>query len=284
MSAIVSGNLDRQTVEDFGAEWSTFDQSKLSDAELGLQFDGYFGIFPWAALPSGAVGFDAGCGSGRWAARVAARVGRLHCVDASREAIAVVRRNLVSSSNCIVELASIDALPFPDGSMDFGYSLGVLHHLPHPEEGLRRCVVKLKPGAPFLVYLYYALDNRPAWYRAVWRVAEAGRRAVCRLPFRAKLIITTLVAAGIYLPLARTARFAEDRDVDPGLIPLAAYRHRSFYSMRTDALDRFGTRVEHRFSREEIAAMMARAGLGELVFSDEPPFWCAVGRRVSDLC
>ena len=47
--------------------------------------------------------------------------------------------------------------------------------------------------------------------------------------------------------------------------------------MRTDAFDRFGTRLEHRFSRDEIAAMMQAAGLIDLKFSDRSPFWVAVG-------
>jgi SAM-dependent methyltransferase len=282
MSASVTRNLDRRTVEDFGAEWSAFDQSKLSEAELSLQFEGYFGIFPWSSLPAGATGFDAGCGSGRWAKRVAPRVGQLHCVDASAAAVAVAQRNLAAHRNITVEAASVDALPFDDESMDFGYSLGVLHHLPDPEHGLRCCVAKLKPGAPFLLYLYYALDDRPQWFRGIWRMAEAARRVLCRLPFRAKLITTALIAALVYLPLARIALIVERLRLDPEPLPLAAYRYRSFYSMRTDALDRFGTRLEHRFRREEVAAMMTRAGLGELVFSDRPPYWCALGRRAGD--
>ena len=275
-------NLDRRTVEDFGAEWSAFDQTGLTEAELELQFEGYFGIFPWSSLPEGATGFDAGCGSGRWAKRVAPRVGRLRCIDASSEAIVVAQRNLARQANCSVEVASIESLPFDDASMDFGYSLGVLHHMPDPEQGLRRCVDKLKPGAPFLIYLYYALDNRPRWFRGIWRVAEMTRRLLCRLSFRAKLIITTLIATFVYLPLARAALVVEKVGRDPEQIPLASYRHRSFYSMRTDALDRFGTRLEHRFRREELAAMMERCGLGEVVFSDHPPYWCAVGRRATD--
>ena len=49
--------------------------------------------------------------------------------------------------------------------MDFGYALGVLHHVPNTQEGLNSCIKLLKPGAPFLVYLYYSFDNRPNWYR-----------------------------------------------------------------------------------------------------------------------
>jgi SAM-dependent methyltransferase len=277
-----SENLDHRTIEDFGAEWSAFDQARLSDAELDLQFEGYFGIFPWSSLPGSAVGFDAGCGSGRWARRAAPRVGRLHCIDASAAAVAVARRNLEAHENCSVEVASIDALPFADKSMDFGYSLGVLHHLPAPEQGLRSCVAKLKPGAPFLLYVYYALDDRPVWFRGIWRGAEAGRRVLCRLPFRAKLISTTLIATLVYWPLARAALVAEKVGIDPEQLPLAPYRYRSFYSMRTDALDRFGTRLEHRFGRDEVAGMMDRAGLREVVFSDHAPYWCAVGRRSAD--
>ena len=282
MSASLTGNLDRRTVEDFGAEWSAFDQSRLSREELERQFEGYFGIFPWSTLPPGAVGFDAGCGSGRWARLVAPRVGTLHCIDASPEAVAVARRNLGAQANCTVQAATIDELPFDDGSMDFGYSLGVLHHLPDPEAGLRRCVAKLKPGAPFLLYLYYALDNRPRWFRVIWRGAEAARCVVCRLPFQSKVIITSLIAAVIYLPLARVALTLERLGLDCEPVPLATYRHRSFYSMRTDALDRFGTRLEHRFRREDIAEMMTRTGLCELRFSEQAPYWCAVGRRVAD--
>jgi SAM-dependent methyltransferase len=279
MPPSLTENLDRRTVADFGAEWSAFDQTKLREEELGQQFEGYFGIFPWRSLPAGAVGFDAGCGSGRWAKRVAPRVGRLHCIDASPQAVVVAQRNLAVHPNCTVEVASIDALPFDDESMDFGYSLGVLHHLPDPEDGLRRCVAKLKSGAPFLVYLYYALDNRPFWFRGIWRGADAARRLLCRLPFRAKLIATTLIATFIYLPLARTALLLERLDLDCEQVPLATYRHRSSYSMRTDALDRFGTRLEHRFRREEIVKMMTRSGLCDIIFSDRAPYWCAVGRR-----
>ena len=62
-------------------------------------------------------------------------------------------------------------------------------------------------------------------------------------------------------------------------LPLSAYRHLSFYTMRTDALDRFGTRLEQRFTRVEITAMMEQAGLEDIRFSEAIPYWCAVGKR-----
>src|ERR1043165_8782703 len=185
-------NLDRATVDDFGREWRRFDQSAVSGAELQRSFAEYFAIFPWDSLSRDAVGFDAGCGSGRWAALVAPRVGVLHCIDASADALAVARRNLKGLNNISFHTASISAIPLPDDSMDFGYSLGVLHHMPDPARGLTACVRKLKPGGLMLIYVYYALDNKPAWFRSLWQGTDFVRRALSRMPFRVKAFVADI--------------------------------------------------------------------------------------------
>jgi hypothetical protein len=88
-----------------------------------------------------------------------------------------------------------------------------------------------------------------------------------------------VIAASVYFPLARTAALVERFGVGVGSFPLAAYRHRSFYMMRTDALDRFGTRLEQRFSAAQVKRMMAEAGLRDVVLADTPPYWTSVGFR-----
>jgi hypothetical protein len=94
--------------------------------------------------------------------------------------------------------------------------------------------------------------------------------------------MSQIIATLIYWPLARIAKVAEFLGFDPKNYPLSIYRNRGFYVMRTDALDRFGTRLEQRFSRVEIQQMMEAAGLERIVFSDKTPFWCAVGFARSD--
>ena len=276
----MSDNLDRDTVDGFGDEWRRFDQRDVSGDELAALFAAYFAVFPWAELPAGAVGFDLGCGSGRWARQVAPRVGRLHAIDPAAEALAVARTNLAEQPNVELHLAGVDAIPLADDSMDFGYSLGVLHHVPDTAAGLRDCVRKLKPGAPFLLYLYYAFDNRPWWFRQVWRASDVVRRGVSRLPPGARYAASQALAAGVYWPLARTARALERLGVDVERVPLSAYRDRSFYVMRNDALDRFGTRLEQRFTRAQMQALMEGAGLGRVRFHEAVPYWTAVGHRV----
>jgi len=276
-----ASNVDQATVAGFGDEWSTFDQTPLQEAELDALFGQYFAIFPWDLVGADAEGFDLGCGSGRWARRVAPRVGTLHCIDASDAALAVARRNLAEADNCVFARASVDALALPAASMDFGYSLGVLHHVPDTQAGLHACARLLRPGAPLLVYLYYAFDNRPAWYRRLWRASDALRGCLSRAPHRVKLVATTLIAVTIYLPLARAAAVARRLGLRAGAFPLSYYAHRSLYTMRTDAYDRFGTRLEQRFTREQIAGMLTRAGFEDVRFSDGEPYWCAVATRVA---
>jgi SAM-dependent methyltransferase len=271
-------NIDLGVVKAFGEEWSKFDHGERENSDLLTLFHSYFEIFPWHELPEDAEGFDLGCGTGRWAHFVASKVGRLHCIDASSAALDVARRNLQTHANCSFHCASVDAIPLADGSADFGYSLGVLHHVPDTKEGIRACARKLKPGAPLLIYLYYAFDNRPAWFRVLWRCSDLIRQLLSALPFAIRSPLCDMIAALIYWPLARAAGLLERLGWNVGSFPLSAYRNRSFYSMRTDALDRFGTRIEKRFTREQMRDMMEAAGLERISFSGSV-YWCAMGFR-----
>jgi len=269
-------NIDVNTVKSFGDEWSRFDQSELSAADADRIFEEYFSCFPWDILPKDAIGFDMGCGSGRWSRLLAPRVGHLHCIDPST-ALEVAKKTLSKIGNVSFHLASVDDRPLPPNSQDFGYSLGVLHHVPDTADAIQECVALLKPRAPFLVYLYYAFDNRSFAFKVFWRCSDLLRRGVCRLPAKLKHMATDMLAASVYYPLARFSLFVERLGFAVGSIPLSYYRTHSFYTMRTDSRDRFGTPLERRFTRKEIASMLVEAGLVDVRFSEHAPFWCAVG-------
>jgi ubiquinone/menaquinone biosynthesis C-methylase UbiE len=275
-------NVDNQVAEGFGDEWTRFDQVALSLEEKNRIFAEYFSQFPWHKLPEAAVGADFGCGSGRWASVVAHRVGKLFCVDASDAALQVARKNLADFPNCSFIHASVGALTnISDSSLDFAYSLGVLHHIPDTRAGIASCVAKLKPGAPFLVYLYYRFDQRPMWFKALWRLSDIGRKVVSKLPYGLRYVSSQVIAVTVYWPFARFAKMIEVIGLPAESMPLSYYRDKSFYVMRTDALDRFGTSLEQRFTRLEIENMMRSAGLEDISFSETAPYWCAVGTKAS---
>jgi SAM-dependent methyltransferase len=270
-------NIDHRVVNGFGQEWSHYNQTPLSSTELNRLFEAYFAVFPFDQPTADWVGFDLGCGSGRWARLMSPKVKVLHCIDPSPAALQVARKNLAGRRNCLFHVADSHNMPMEDGSMDFGYSLGVLHHIPDPQLALNACVKKLKGNAPFLLYIYYALENRPPYYRLLWRTTDYVRRLISKMPFLMRRTVSSCIAAVVYWPLARTARLVEKSGRNVESFPLAFYRQRSFYVMCTDALDRFGTRIEHRFTRSDIQRMMTVAGLERIRFSENPPYWCAVG-------
>ncbi len=177
-------------------------------------FENYFNIFPWTKLPPGSVGLI-------WAAAAAA--GRSWLRRESVVSICSIPVKMLSGSQSEIstnktiaffQIADAGHIPLDDSSCDFGYSLGVLHHIPDTEAGLRECTSKLKTGAPFLLYLYYSFDNRPAWFRLIWRISNAIRGVVCRLPHSLRYGLSQVLAVLLYWPLARGARLLERLGTD----------------------------------------------------------------------
>jgi hypothetical protein len=97
------------------------------------------------------------------------------------------------------------------------------------------------------------------------------------MPHVLKLIVCHMIALIVYWPLARFSKVLDSFGINVSSIPLSAYRNKSFYTMRTDAHDRFGTRLEKRFTQKEILEMMEKAELKDIQFSPKEPFWVAVG-------
>ena len=134
-------------------------------------------------------------------------------------------------------------------------------------------------GAPFLLYLYYRFDNKPTSYYLLWRLSDILRNVISRLPFKIKYIISQLIALFVYLPLARTTLLLDKIGINVSNFPLTWYKNEPFYIMRTDALDRFGTSLEQRFTKDEISKMLLNAGFENIKFSDREPFWTVLSYK-----
>jgi SAM-dependent methyltransferase len=270
-------NVDKKVVNGFGDEWVRFDNEARDQKDLDAEFYKYFSIFPFEVLTSSSVGFDAGCGNGRWAKYIAPKVCKLHLIEPSH-AIKVAKNKLGLLRNIEYHKVIIDDMPLEDNSQDFGYCLGVLHHIPNTEQSMQSCVNKLKTGAPFLVYMYYNFENRPVWFKIIWRISDVFRGIVSRLPFKLKLLMCDLIAVFVYFPLAKIANILEKLRFDVRNVPLSSHRKGTFYNMRNTSLDRFGTRLEKRFSKNEIEQMMKKCGLTNIKFSECPDsYWTAIG-------
>ena len=131
-----------------------------------------------------------------------------------------------------------------------------------------------------MVYIYYNFENKPLWFKTIWKISDYIRRIISISPKKIKHSICYLIAGFVYFPLARIALVLENLGLNVNNIPLSDYRRKPFYQCKNDALDRFGTRLEHRFSKAEISEMLTNAGCENIKFSENTPYWCCVANKI----
>ena len=270
-------NLDQQVIDSFGHEWAAFDyaESETDDA-LDSQFLAYCTPLDLTQFNSkSSVAADFGAGSGRWASRLLPYFSLVYALEPSDGANKVLKNKFSKESRMTILQETVGANSIPAGSLDLAMSLGVLHHIPDTGLAIRDVASKIKSGGFFLCYLYYKLENKPVFYRGLFWASNSLRWLISRLPYSMRRLIAKIIAGAIYLPLARTSKLLGNKGKDVSNFPLHHYADMPFVMLQNDALDRFGTRLEQRFSKKEIIEMLGKAGfdLSTLKFSDMEPFW-----------
>jgi SAM-dependent methyltransferase len=273
-----SKNIDEKTVESFGEEWKKF--NRFTEEEIQYIGNEYFDLINEKDLKNSYV-LDAGCGSGRWSKYLAGKVKFIEAIDPSI-AIYYAAKLLGKEKNIRFTRIDIEHLPFPDNTFDFIISLGVLHHIPNTQKALCQLVKKLKPNGKILIYLYYALDNKNAFYKSIFWLSHLIRKIISQLPIGIKKIICDAIAFTIYLPLKYIAKLTILTFPKKNYhkhIPLYYYHNKTLRVIRNDALDRFGTPLEQRFTQEEIRAMLKHCGLKNIRFSPNEPYWHVIAQK-----
>jgi SAM-dependent methyltransferase len=270
-------NLDQEVINSFGHEWAAFDYSEAQTNEaLDAQFLAYCEPIDLSQFnPETSVAADFGAGSGRWTSRLLPYFSQVYALEPSDGAKKVLSTKFVAESRIKILQETVGMNSIPSNSLDLAMSLGVLHHIPDTGLAIRDVASKIKSGGVFLCYLYYKLDNKPIYYRGLFWASNSIRWVISRLPYVMRRMIARIIAIAVYLPLARTSKLLAKKGLSVSNIPLHHYADMPFVMLQNDALDRFGTRLEQRFSKKEIAEMLGDAGfdLSTLKFSDIEPFW-----------
>ena len=271
-------NIDQQVVESFGDEWIKFHD--FSNEVIDDIAKEYFDIIDEAIVNKNTYALDIGCGTGRWTKFLSKTAGFIEAIDPSN-AIYAADKLLGNIENVRLTKASTETIPFDDETFDFAMSVGVLHHIPDTQKAMQDCVKKVKRGGYFYCYLYHNLETRGLWFKTLYWLSNCLRKIVCRLPASLKRIVCDILAVVIYMPLILWVRFL----VLIGLrniakkMPLSAYNNKSFFVIRNDALDKFGTKLEQRFSKKQVQTMMINCGLENIVISPLSPFYHALGKK-----
>jgi SAM-dependent methyltransferase/uncharacterized protein YbaR (Trm112 family) len=247
----------RRTAESFGYEWTTFGDWQPSGE---TNFAQYFGDLEPRAL-AGLTVLDAGCGMGRHARLMSDRAGVVVAMDFS-QAIDQAATNLEGRPNVACVQGDVLSPPFADGTFDFIYSLGVLHHLTDTQRAVQRLAAKLKPGGRLRLYLYW---KRPGLSGLLLKMVEVVRRVTTRLPFGLLRALCALLAAALFLAVVLPYRLLSAIGVRRHAHwPLFVYTRYPFTILYNDQFDRFSAPLEKRYTAGEVEALLRGAGLNDV--------------------
>jgi SAM-dependent methyltransferase len=261
----------RRTQKSFGYEWTHFNDWRPSGT---TNFNDYFQGLDLSSLAGKRV-LDAGCGMGRHARQIAPAAGLVIAADFSA-AIDQAARNTGEFRNVTCIQADLLSLPLANEAFDFVYSLGVLHHLDETERALQALVSKLKPGGRLRIYLYW---KRHGIAGALLSLVTLTRRVTTRLPFwllkMCCWILSTALYALVVVPYKALSSAGVHRHESWPLFVYSKYPFRVLYN---DQFDRFSAPIEKRYDREDVVALMRRAGLSDIEV--RPCFgWVADGMK-----
>ncbi len=244
-----------RTSKSFGFQWNVFSEMHKEYEENFLRY-----IEPKTkSFFKGKTVLDAGCGFGRhtyYAAKYGACVIGFDLSDA----VDAAYRNCRRFPNAHIVQGDIYNPPFRK-KFDFIMSIGVLHHLPHPENGYTSLVKLLRKGDEIFVWLY---GREGRTFKVVFLEGTIRKIAV-RMPQR-MLYYFCYVPACIYhftnivynMLNKIGARRLSSR------LPFKNYARFPFRVKLADAYDFLGTPINNYYTKEESEGWARSANLRDI--------------------
>lgn len=202
---------------------------------------------------------DAGCGSGRFTKQAALAGSYITFGTDLGESVEVAYRLTKNLKNVCIIQADIYSLPFRD-IFDIILSIGVLHHLPKPQEGFSKLPLVLNKDGQILIWVYNRRNNTRALYfyeplrTLVRNIPKKILYKLCYIPALAVHVINYLSRL---LKLLGFGFFAKK-------IPFYYYSHFPFNMKLNDAFDVLATPKSNYYFVEEIRQWFSEAELGDI--------------------
>ncbi len=255
---LAAGSPDR-----FGYEWDTYCELRPEYEEQFRRWTAHLTPADWR----GVTFLDVGCGMGRnsyWPMTYGAAGGL--AIDVDDRSLAAARETLAAVPHVRVEKQSAYEIARKD-AFDIVYSIGVIHHLQHPERALASMVAAAKPGGRVLIWVY-GLENNE-W---IVRFADPLRKALfSRLPVHIVHHLSLYPTALLWLLLR----------VGFGRIAyLRMLRDFTFRHMRSIVFDQMLPKIAHYWPRATVERMLLDQGLADvrLAWVNEMS-WSAIGTK-----
>jgi SAM-dependent methyltransferase len=249
--------LKKKTADSFGYEWTKFHRLK---SEKGfLEFIGPIDKLFF----KGKFVLDAGCGNGSYSFYSSSYGAEIIAIDFS-DAVSVAREN-TKNMNVQVVRADITHPPFKEGSFDYIFSVGVLHHLPKPETGFQHLVPLLKKGGFISIWVYGRSKQWAAVYFYEPLIIITHRlphRILIRLCYIPAIIMEILNRIYVCLNKLKLKKISS-------FLPFKYYADYPFSVKLNDSFDVFATVSSQYFTEKEILDWFVRANLTDVTITTE---------------
>ena len=269
--------------DSFGPQWKTFARSQIDTPELQeskIRFDTEIG---WGKEIEGKSIIELGSGAGRFIdvvsrydASVAIGVDVTDAVDASQETMG-------HRDNVLFVQGDIFNLPIKHGSVDFAYSIGVIHHTPNPQEGFNNMADLVKKDGKVGISLYdISLYKRPnlnslkvSFIELMWSLnlfrCELFRQITTRIPRKMFLAYCKYFIPILHyinkVPVIRYIRY---------LFPSTCYRHLPVICSQVDTHDTYATKIVHQYRSKDIFQWFLQLGLTKIIVHNSRPGWVSI--------
>jgi SAM-dependent methyltransferase len=257
-AALLAGSPER-----FGYEWHVYPDLQPEHEEQFGSWTAHLAPEDWRGLNF----LDVGCGMGRnsyWPMAYGAAGGL--AIDIDDRSLAAARRTLAPFPAVRIEKRSAYEIGCED-EFDLVFSIGVVHHLQHPERALAGMARAAKPGGRVLIWVY-GLENN-GW---IVSLLDPARKALfSRLPIG--LVHHLALYPTVVLWLLLRLGFG-------GIAYFHLLRRFGFRHLRSIVFDQMLPKIAHYWPRETVERMMREQGLldVQLIWVNELS-WSAIGTK-----
>ncbi len=258
--------LHSETRQSFGFQWLRF---KVTDHKENQEhFFRRLDITP--AGMKGKIFFEAGCGMGRYLQVIgdeptAEAVG----LDLS---LAVNRARAENRQNPFIHViqGNIMELPLRAQTIDYVYSIGVLHHTPDTRQAFQSIVRLVKPGGSVSIWVYHVwrhsgVHGLQALHATLkGRITDGVRAITTRLPFRVLNALCYVAVPGGWLQRKITDSPAPIRALFSPLTLLNLSMHDRWEVRVLDTFDWYSPRYQWKHTVPEVEGWFRDAGLADI--------------------
>ena len=198
--------------ESFGWQWNNWARVQFDSENIGKAMEGHTGRM-WRTICGldeninntslkGKLVLDIGCGSGRFIEAARNEGALVVGLDFSIAADTAGKNFSNDNDVCIIQADALN-LPFKENVFDAAFSIGVLHHTPHPSKGVLEAYRILKNNGWLAISVYgktgfYKYPNVQAWrkiFATLWPL----------FGYRPPLIYTYLIVT-LFAPISNLSR------------------------------------------------------------------------------